>query len=82
MRSTTAKSLLIVGITFLIWLVGFISHGYFHVSRLNGQCCGYEGHPGFLAMLFLINPGIYYFAGLTVILGLELLILRSLRKPE
>lgn len=82
MRSRTAKSLLIIGITFLIWLAVFIVHGYFHVSRLTGQCCGYEGDPGFLAMFFLVHPGVYYFAGLFVILGLELLVIRSLWTPE
>jgi len=76
------KALLILAATIVVWLVIFSTHGYFHVSRLTGQCCGYEGDPGFLTIFFLIYPGIFYFIGLLVILGLELLILRSLSKPE
>jgi len=76
------KTLCILALTIAIWLVVVTVHGYLHVSRLSGQCCGYEGDPGFLTIFFIIYPGIFYALGLFVILGLELLFLKSYWKPE
>ncbi len=78
----SAKTLFVLATTILVWLVVVSVHGYLHVSRLSGQCCGYEGDPGFLTIFFILYPGILYLIGLFVILGLELLLLRSLWKPE
>ena len=81
-RGQIYRAILVVATTVVVWVAVFSIHGYLHVSRLSGQCCGYEGDPGFLAIFFIIYPGIFYLAGLFVILGLELLILRSLWNPE
>jgi len=78
----TYKTLLIIATTLIVWLAVFVSHGYVHVSNLTGQCCGYEGDPAFLALFFLIYPGIYYFLGLFVAIGVELLVIRSRSTAE
>ncbi len=81
-RDPINRAILVFATTVVVWLAAFSVHGYRHVSRLAGQCCGYEGDPGFLAIFFIIYPGIFYLMGLFVILGLELLIFRLLWKPE
>lgn len=64
----------IAAVTMVIWAVVFLMHGYYHVRNLTGQCCGYEGDPGFLALFFLIKPGLYYFLALIFILCVEIAI--------
>lgn len=46
------------------WLLVFGVNGYNHVTRLTGQCCGYEGEPGFLLLFFLFWPGSLYVVAL------------------
>jgi hypothetical protein len=50
------------------WLAVFGTHAYYHVKLLTGQCCGYEGDPGFLLLFFIIWPGLLYFIALALIL--------------
>jgi hypothetical protein len=49
------------------WLAVFGIHAYYHVRSLTGQCCGYEGDPGFLLLFFLVWPGLLYFVVLFLI---------------
>lgn len=66
---------LILLLSFLVWLTVFLIHGYMQVKRLTGQCCGYEGDPGFLTLFFLIFPGVFYFIGLIMIIAFEIAVL-------
>jgi len=68
------KKLLIWFSTILVWLAIFGAHAYYHVKSLTGQCCGYEGEPGFLLLFFLMWPGLLYFIGLVIILIAGLII--------
>jgi len=51
-----------------LWLCVFVIHAYVHVRSLTGQCCGYEGDPGFLRFFFLLWPGLLYFGTLLLVL--------------
>jgi hypothetical protein len=57
------------------WVVGSGTHAYIHVRSLEGQCCGYEGDPGFLFVFFMIWPGLVYFVALFLILIVGVLLI-------
>lgn len=73
--SRSRKRTLIWIATIILWLVVFGIHGYYHVTSLTGQCCGYEGDPGILLLFFLIWPGLLYFIALILILLIGLFML-------
>lgn len=59
-----------------IWAVIFAVHGYVNVQTNTGQCCGYEGDPGFLSIFFLIGYGVYYFPALALVIAIEYFVFR------
>ena len=75
MHNLAKVTILVLAI--LVWLMVFFIHGYSHVKSLTGQCCGYEGDPGFLTLFFFIFPGVYYFLALLVILGIQIIVLAN-----
>jgi len=70
-----SRKISIVLMTIVVWAIVLTVHGYFHVRSLSGQCCGYEGDPGFLTLFFVVWPGVLYLIGLAVILVIELAVL-------
>lgn len=77
---TKLKKTAIVLVTVGIWAVVFTVHGFLHVKRLSGQCCGYEGDPGFIAVFFLIKVGVFYLIGLVAIILCEIVVFRRLSR--
>lgn len=78
MHQIKRAKLKILCASILVSAVIFFLHGFFKVRSLKGQCCGYEGDPGVLALFFLMWPGPLYLLGLSVILLAKVWVLNRL----